>query len=39
MANALYDKGRENFMNGNIDITSDTIRAVLVDTGGHREGG
>ena len=33
MANALYDKGRENFLNGNIDWTADDIKCVLVDTG------
>jgi hypothetical protein len=33
MANALYDAGREAFLNGDIDWTNDTIRAVLVDTG------
>ena len=31
MANALYDKGRENFLNGNIDWTADNIKVVLVD--------
>lgn len=33
MANALYDKGREAFLNGGINWGSDTIKAVLVDTG------
>lgn len=32
MANALYDKGRDEFANGNIDWVNDTIKAVLVDT-------
>lgn len=32
MPNALYGKGREKFLNGNINWTSDTIRAILVDT-------
>lgn len=33
MANALYDKGREAFLNGGIDWTNDDIKVVLVDTG------
>lgn len=33
MANALYDKGREGFLDGSINWASDTIKAVLVDTG------
>lgn len=33
MANALYDKARESFLKGEIDWSTDTIRAVLVDTG------
>lgn len=33
MANALYDAGREAFLNGDIDWTSDDIRVILVDTG------
>lgn len=32
MANALYDKGRDHFLNGNIDWVNDTIAAILVDT-------
>lgn len=32
MVNALYDKGREAFATGGINWTSDTIKAVLVDT-------
>ena len=32
MANALYDLGRENFLNGNIDWANDDIRVILVDT-------
>lgn len=32
MANALYDKGREKFLRGEISWSSDTIKAVLVDT-------
>ncbi|KPG13745.1 hypothetical protein [Mycobacteroides immunogenum] len=30
MANALYDKGREAFLNGGINWTSDTIKVLLV---------
>lgn len=33
MANALYDKGREGFLDGSIDWDTDDIRCVLVDTG------
>lgn len=33
MANALYDKGRERFLTGGINWTSDTIKCSLVDTG------
>lgn len=32
MANALYGLARESFLNGEIDWTDDTIRAVLIDT-------
>jgi hypothetical protein len=31
MANGLYDKAREKFLNGDIDWTNDDIKAVLVD--------
>lgn len=31
MANALYDKGREGFLDGSIDWDTDTIKAVLLD--------
>jgi hypothetical protein len=31
MSNALFDSGRENFLDGNISWTNDTIRAVFVD--------
>lgn len=31
MANALYDKGREGFLDGSIDWDTDDIRAILVD--------
>ncbi len=32
MANALYDLGRNSFLNGDIDYTNDTIDLYLVDT-------
>ena len=32
MANALYDKGRQKFLEGGIAWLTDTIKAVLVDT-------
>ncbi|HXG46041.1 MAG TPA: hypothetical protein VNO52_00320 [Methylomirabilota bacterium] len=31
MANALYDKGREGFLDGSIDWDTHTIKAVLLD--------
>ena len=31
MANALYDRGREGFLDGSIDWDTDTIKCVLVD--------
>lgn len=31
MANALYTKGKENLLNGNINLSSNTIKCVLVD--------
>ena len=33
MANALYDLGREAFLDGSISWSSDTIKVALVDTG------
>lgn len=33
MASALYEKGREGFLDGSIDWDTDTIKACLVDTG------
>lgn len=33
MANALYDKGREGFLDGSIDWDTDTIKAALVASG------
>lgn len=32
MSNALYDKGREAFLKGDIDWLNDDIKVVLVDT-------
>jgi len=32
MANALYDKGREGFLDGSIDWDTDDIRVLLIDT-------
>ncbi len=31
MANALYDKGREAFLRGQIDWINDDIRVILID--------
>ncbi len=31
MANALYDKGRQKFLEGSIDWLNDTIKVILVD--------
>lgn len=33
MANALFDKGCEGFLDGSIDWDTDTIRIVLLDSG------
>jgi hypothetical protein len=33
MANAIYPKAKEKFLSGNINMTSDTIRVALIDTG------
>jgi hypothetical protein len=35
MANALYDKARESFLKGEINIPTDTIKTVLVDSGAY----
>ena len=35
MANALYDLGRQGFLDGSIDWDTDNIKAVLVDTGAY----
>lgn len=32
MANALYAKAKANFLNGNIDMTTNNIKCVLADT-------
>ena len=32
MANALYGKGRQKFLEGNINWLEDTVRAALIDT-------
>ena len=32
MSNALYDKGREGFLDGSIDWDTDNIKLVLIDT-------
>lgn len=33
MANALYDKGRQKFLEGTVSWLNDTIKVLLVDTG------
>jgi len=33
MANILYPIGKENLINGNVDLTNDTIKVALIDTG------
>lgn len=33
MANGLYDKGREGFLDGSIDWDTDIIKIALIDTG------
>jgi hypothetical protein len=35
MANALYDKGRQRFLEGSFNWLTDTIKAYLVDTGSY----
>lgn len=35
MANALYDAGREGFLDGSVDWDTDDIRAILVDAGAY----
>ena len=33
MASGLYDAGREAFLTGSIDVSTDTIKVSLIDTG------
>lgn len=33
MASAIYPNAKEQFLSGGIDLTTNTIRAVLIDTG------
>ncbi len=35
MANALYDKARQRFLEGSFNWNTDTIKALLVDTGAY----
>lgn len=35
MANAIYDKAKEGMLDGSIVMSTDTIKAVLVDTGAY----
>ena len=35
MANGLYDKGRQKFLEGDIPILTDNIKVILVDTGAY----
>lgn len=35
MANGLYAKGRQKFLEGDIPILTDNIKAILVDTGAY----
>lgn len=35
MANAIYPKAKEKFLSGSINMTSDTIKLALVDTGSY----
>jgi hypothetical protein len=35
MASAMFDKGREGFLAGNIDWDADDIRVILIDTGAY----
>lgn len=35
MTNALYDKGRQGFLEGAIDWDTDDVRVILVDTGAY----
>lgn len=33
MTNAIYPKGKEKFLSGSINMSSDTIKVALIDTG------
>ena len=33
MASAIYPKAKENLLSGNIDVTTNTIKVALIDTG------
>lgn len=35
MANALYDKGRQRFLQGDFNWLTDTIKVLMVDTGAY----
>lgn len=35
MANALYDKGRQRFLEGQFNWLTDTIKVLMVDTGAY----
>lgn len=35
MPNGIYDKGRQAFLDADIDWSADTIRCILVDTGAY----
>lgn len=35
MANTLYDKGRQRFLEGQFNWSTDTIKCILVDTGAY----
>lgn len=35
MSSALYDKGRQGFLDGSIDWDTDDIRCILIDTGAY----
>lgn len=35
MANALYDKGRQRFLEGSFNWLTDTIKTLMVDTGAY----
>jgi hypothetical protein len=35
VANTLYDKGRQRFLEGNLNWLTDTIKCILVDTGAY----